>query len=254
MSKWTETILPRWNKEFEKDPTNFLRADRRRNNQTLANKYWDEMSSSEYFTKEILPQLPKETVGNPFRFNKYEKICPQTVQHLYHLFTMKTKTKFEPHKQADVIIEFGGGYGNLCRLAYTLGFTGKYILVDFADQLEKQKWFLNECGIDISKVLFLTMDRLEEVYDLLKENKSVLVGTYSISEMPLADRQKIEPLYPFINYIFIVYKAKEFDGVNNDSYFDNLATTELNNTFTVDQFSDRHYGKSTFLIASKETE
>lgn len=250
MSQWTDKILKRITKQYNEDRSNFLRADKRRNFQPLASKYWKDINTSKFFREQIIPYLPTETVWNPFKFNQDKRISPLSVQHLYHMFIMKTKSNFDI-RESDLIVEVGPGFGNLCRLIHSLGFNGEYILIDFPEQLEIQKSFLVKSGVNVSNISFMPLNISQIEKKIQSAKKASLIGTFSISEMPMMDRKKIEPFYNDFNYIFIIYKPKEFDKVDNSKYFNELSSTILSQNLKVQDFKDEHYG-SRFLIAKRD--
>jgi hypothetical protein len=45
-------------------------------------------------------------------------------------------------KDHEVIVEFGGGYGSMCRLIYQAGYMGSYIIYDFAHLNLIQDYYL----------------------------------------------------------------------------------------------------------------
>ena len=60
----------------------------------------------------------------------------------------------------DVIVEFGGGYGSMCRLVRKLGFKGRYVIFDLRPILALQKYYLGlhgvEAGYDLTAANLLT--------------------------------------------------------------------------------------------------
>lgn len=246
MTLWKDKILNRVINDHDKDPDNFLRADKRRNIQKLAKSYWSEMIQNEEFKNNTLPKLNVETVGNPFIFELDNRISPLSVQHLYHLFIMKEKLNLDL-MHSDLIVEIGGGFGNICRILYQLGFKGKYVIIDFPEQHRIQQGFLSKSGIDLTNISFLTLD-LNQIENQIKNSNSSLLGTFSINEMPMEDREHIEQFYNDFDNIFIAHNFN-FDGINNEKYFSNLNIT-LKDQFNTQYFKDSHM-KAWFLIGKK---
>ena len=134
----------------------------------------------------------------------------------------------------DVIFEFGGGYGSMCRLIHKLGFNGIYLIFDFPEVSMLQQYFLKSSGFSISqnssafinkKGVFCLSNKkiLEKVISAMSmdsfKNK-LFLATWSISETPVQFRQEIlKSLSTFTNFL-IVYQ-NNFAGVDNLRYFNN---------------------------------
>jgi hypothetical protein len=73
---------------------------------------------------------------------------------------------------ADCIVEFGGGFGSMCRLIGALGFRGRYVIFDLPPVLALQRYYLGLHGIEaddsgradvwLCPALDLVMDRLSK--------------------------------------------------------------------------------------------
>ena len=48
-----------------------------------------------------------------------------------------------------VIVEFGGGYGSMCRLLHKLGFSGQYFIYDLPEFVALQRYFLKSIGMPV---------------------------------------------------------------------------------------------------------
>jgi hypothetical protein len=77
----------------------------------------------------------------------------------------------------------------------------------------------------------------------------LFIATFSLNETTLSTRKIIEPLFKQFDYIFIIYN-REFEGVNNIKYFEDLAV-ELRPYFNVVSIKDTHRD-AWFLLCSKE--
>jgi hypothetical protein len=128
------------------------------------------------------------------------------VHHVYHIFRFEAALGRRLSGEGS-ILEVGGGYGNFCRLAFRRGFAGTYRIFDLPEFLELQRWYLGRTlpGGDVG---FLTA--------LPDEPVDVLVGLWSISELPFALRDRIKALRP--KYFLVAYQ-REFYGLDNVGYF-----------------------------------
>jgi hypothetical protein len=122
---------------------------------------------------------------------------------------------------ADCIVEFGGGYGSMCRLVNRLGFTGRYVIFDLPPILALQRYFLAMHGIELSapepRIWFTSS--LAEVAAAMRP-KTALVSTWALSEMPLTLRAEITALLDDerSTAALFAYQA-EFQGIDNVAYF-----------------------------------
>ena len=88
------------------------------------------------------------------------------------------------------------------------GFAGKYRIYDLPEFLELQRWYLGRT---------LARADVEYLSVLPSAPVDVLVGLWSISEMPFALRDRIKALAP--RYFLLAYQ-QEFYGLDNVEYFE----------------------------------
>jgi len=135
------------------------------------------------------------------------------IHHAYSIFRFESATGHE-FTGGGTILEIGGGYGNFCRLLVKRGFTGRYLIYDLPEFLQLQEWYLGRtlAAGERKQVTFATSlpDRAEI------ERDSMIVGLWSISEMPFELRDRIKALAP--KYFLIGYQ-QEFFGLDNVEYF-----------------------------------
>jgi len=139
------------------------------------------------------------------------------VQSAYYIYKLKEFFNITP-TDLNWITDIGGGYGNLCYSFHQTGFDGKYIILDFPIMNNIQKYFLGET-LDYADWKCLP---LQPINVLPNADRSLLIGTFSINEMPLEDRQIIEPFYEQYKYILIAHKHNNAFGVDNKEYFSKL--------------------------------
>jgi len=170
--------------------------------------------------------------GSPLPFNKYPLSSGNLIHHAYHVAKFEEKTGVSSAK-IDLVCEFGGGYGCMCKLFHNLGFEGKYIIFDFPHFCALQKYFLKSVGItvhDFDKIqslengVFCVSD-IETFKILLSKcndcRNSLFIATWSMSEAPLDIRNSILPLLSQFKSFLIAYQDN-FGEVNNIRYFDSL--------------------------------
>ncbi len=162
----------------------------------------------------------ESSVGHPKPYKNYSASSGNMVLQAYRLAMFISKTGCD-FKNLDTIIDFGGGYGCTCRLAYRLGFTGKYILYDLPEFLALQEYYLIATGIHPQNdIVFLSdiYDFQKQIKDI-KNDKSLFMACFSISESPPLLRDIVLPeIAKSIDYISIWYKDK-WNEYNNVEYF-----------------------------------
>ncbi len=230
--------------EFRRHPMNFLRQSIisrtvHPNQQDLALAYLDELSSDSFARKHILPRLSDVPIGDPYLCEDFPLASPMSVQHAYYLFLMKKHFDlFIPDGELSHILELGGGYGNFCRLVCNFGHGGRYVIADFPEMHSIQNHFLRHAlssRMAGNPVEFRSLDDPKVLPD---RGPSLFVATFSLSEMPLAERSEIEEYYRHFDYVFFAYN-KSFSNVDNLAYFDGLRGN-LDESFDTQLFQDKH--------------
>jgi hypothetical protein len=112
----------------ERRPTSFLRCPVVRQTMFVAKaaylrEEFRHLRNSSLWMSHWRPALRETRVGNPDPLWLYPRSSGNTVHHLYHLCRFTEETGADLAKLR-FIFEFGGGYGNLCRLFQRLGFAG----------------------------------------------------------------------------------------------------------------------------------
>lgn len=130
------------------------------------------------------------------------------VHHAYSIFMFEHAMDRQLVGQ-DRILEIGGGYGNFCRLVFNRGFTGTYDIYDLPEFAELQQWYLSRTLQPEQRNKIKHVTKLPGEADLI-------VGLWSISEMPFLVRDQIKALKP--RYFLIGYQHAFF-GLDNVEYF-----------------------------------
>jgi len=172
-----------------------------------------------------------------------------TIAQTYHLLTFTDTMKVDLTK-VDYILEFGGGYGNLCSIIHRAGFKGTYILYDIEPLLLIQEYFLT-----VSKLLPGVNVRFvstpEELYRELTNvsGTGMFVSTWAFNEAPIVTRDAILKTFNRYNYVYLIYNHT-FDGINNIDWFENLISTYTDiNWFNEDI---AYLGHSKYLFGTKK--
>lgn len=172
--------------------------------------------------------IEESPTGHPLPYMFYPRSSGNLIHHAYHLaqFEEKTGSRVE---HTGYILEFGGGYGSMCRLFHNLGFRGRYVIFDLPHFSALQQFFLKSVGIkvqpadasgaaDAGVVCVSDLARLGPLLREVEGHDAMFIATWSISESPLRLRQSILPLITQFSAFLIAYQ-QHYGEVNNLQFF-----------------------------------
>lgn len=165
--------------------------------------------------------IVESPIGNPLPYESYPQSSSHLIMQAEHLsqFLSRTQCKLENlHK----ILEFGAGYGCMCRLIHNLGFSGEYVIMDLPALLDLQRYYLGETTTGQFTFLLDEADFIEQ----MSEDESLFIATWSISEISYPMRQRILDAV-CTKYIFIIFQERHNDFDNKD-FFDKLTRENTN--------------------------
>ncbi|MDT8397311.1 MAG: putative sugar O-methyltransferase [Pseudomonadales bacterium] len=195
-------------------------------------KEYAEVKAQPDFELRWKPAITENSIGGPLRFPHDHSTSGSAINSAYHLITFSQFSQLDI-ANFDSIIEFGGGYGRLCQMAYMLGFKGQYTIFDLPEVSAIQRYYLKSQGI-------LTANCVSDLSQVqpLSEGRQLFIALWSFSETPVDFRKTIEPVIDKCNAVLIGYnELPELDNVN---YFEQLRQ-RLNHTRTTD-FPIAHLG------------
>lgn len=185
-------------------------------------------------------------VGSPVAAPFLRSTSENLLHHCYHVFKFETTTDKKVNSFGS-ILEFGGGYGSMCRVVNKLGFSGNYVIFDLPEFTLLQKFFLRNVGFTVCESyeeykknggIYCTsnISELDESYDLM-------IATWSISEVPLELREKI--FGKDIKNFLVAFQDTFFD-INNNEYFTDLMVRKNKqwNTWKISHL----YGEQFYLM------
>lgn len=168
------------------------------------------------------PAIRECEAGRPYRYAGLPESSEPLIQTAYALSRLEALAG-RPVAAWDAVIEFGGGFGSLCRLMHQLAFRGRYVVFDLPPFTLLQRYFLRSAGIirDDDERITLTSDlaTLEaQVNALPSDAWSIFVACWSLSETPLALRARIQPIVERVGRYAIAYQER-YGEVDNVEYF-----------------------------------
>jgi hypothetical protein len=170
--------------------------------------------------------LTENSVGDPVRYFLYPKSSGNRIRQVYHL---KKYLDFSKNNILKIknIIEIGGGYGCMAQIFKKINKRCNYVIFDTAEVNLLQYYYLKMNNIPVTinkiqskKVCLINKLSLIKKYNkkMNKRNVNLLIANWSISEMPIDLRNKINKLtYNFPNKL-ISFQEK-FEDINNLNYF-----------------------------------
>jgi hypothetical protein len=176
--------------------------------------------------------IREDPFGKPIPFNKYPESSGNLIHHAYHLSEMEKKSGIKANSR-DFVLEFGGGYGCMCRLFHKMGFHGKYILYDLPQFTALQTYYLKSIGIsvysfndfssiDSGVVCISDRGRLKKLLgEHINKERSLFIAMWSISETPLAVRDEIFSMATGFDAYLMAYQ-EQFGEMDNIAYFENF--------------------------------
>jgi hypothetical protein len=174
------------------------------------------MGNMQLFGKDRWRDILKEDeFGNPHMADGNLKTSANLVHTAFHAAYFRSLTGLNP-KDLSTIFEIGGGYGCMCKVMHRFGFRGKYILYDLPIFLELQRFYLENVGIDTGSIEFVPSPRIPIV-----EPGALCVATWSLSEMPIMERERLFPAIVMCDAFLFGYQDV-FGDIDNVEYFSHL--------------------------------
>lgn len=172
--------------------------------------------------------LEEDAWGHPHPYWCYPKSSGTRIHHAYHLalFEEMTGRKFSDHT---MVVEFGGGYGNMPRLMSKLGYRGRYLIFDFSEFGALQHFYLNGVGMSHGDLGLwsreeckqCTVSDWSDLAEALKKVdlcESLFMATWSLSEAPFAIREPMLKAVEGVRSILIAFQS-HFEDLANVDYF-----------------------------------
>lgn len=230
-NEWTMNRMKIRSLILNKNPRSFLNWDIIRytmfvGKQSYVANELGHLKRSVYWRKRYEQAIIETNIGRPERSIYYKKSSSNLIHNAF------TLCQFEEQSQTtvddlNVVLEFGGGYGSMCRLFHNLRFRGKYIIFDFPEFNALQKFYLKSIGLpvlnseDVSKsssgiVCLSDMEHLTRVIPV--NSKKLFLATWSISETSEYFRRFFFEAIPEFDHYLIAYQQK-FGEVDNTAFF-----------------------------------
>ena len=227
-------------KEFCENPIGFLRSPTisrtlHPNGIEQALLRFNDMKTRDFDRENIIPFLYDVPFGDPYLCDFFPLASPNTINKGYHLSLMKRHLDVFVD-DLDFIMDFGGGYGNFCRIAHILGFSGRFVIVDFPDMHIIQRDYLNHSLPKTSSHRIEYVSVSDAVSCAIPEDRTLFVATHSLNETPLDARYEIEEFLYSFRHLLIAYN-RSWEGIDNRAWASKLAK-RLDYRFETRNFQD----------------
>jgi hypothetical protein len=173
--------------------------------------------------------IREDRSGRPLPYSDYKMSSGNLIHHGYSVCQFEDCTNTLV-SELDLVFEFGGGYGSMCRLFHRLGFRGLYIIYDFEEFNALQRYYLGSIGlpilnkdapVNISNGIACISD-ISRVSSVLNQvQRKLFIGTWSLSETSMQYRSAFQLAMPEFEYYLLAYQ-KQFGEVDNSVYFENF--------------------------------
>jgi hypothetical protein len=247
------------------DPRRFLRWDVIRKTMFIGNSRYvrDELAylkSRPDWDVRWQPAIRESSAGRPPVYGGHAQSSANLIHHAYHLANFE-ETARVPVTDFESVIEFGGGYGSMCRLFHNLGFKGRYVIYDLPHMSALQEFYLKCLGLPASTLVANggSQERIDCIssLDLLAELVSdwsfggpdLFLATWSLSEAPVSLRNRFLPMVIGFSGFLIAYQHR-FGEVDNVKFFRRFQETQHNVRFH--RIAIRHLTGHEYLFGTRE--
>ncbi|MBW2558592.1 MAG: hypothetical protein JRD69_07165 [Deltaproteobacteria bacterium] len=261
---WKENSSRLYHEILSGDPRNFLRWNvitetMYASNDPFVEIEFDHLRKLQEWQERWKTAIKETSAGHPIPFFLYPKSSGNLIHQAYHLCKFEEKTRIKINT-FNLIFEFGGGYGSMCRLFHNLGFKGKYIILDLPQFAALQRFYLKSTGLPVhtgesfgsacSGVICISnINDLKAAIESSTGNQNCLfIATWSMSEAPIGVRDSIlEFIRGFDSYL-IAYQ-NYFHEIDNNEYF-KMVRNKLNGDITWQDIEIEHLPGNSYLFGS----
>lgn len=193
-------------------------------------EYLRYLLASRRFSAELQRALTESPVGRPLVNPYYPLSSPLLMQHGYHLVRLLEATDLDV-SSLRLVVDFGAGYGSFFRLLRNLGYRERYLIWDLPVMCALQRFYLRNVfptgpgGQPPGNLEWLTSGDAAAPAAIVRHcaahQPSLFLATWSLSETPLAVRERIAPALAGFTHILCAYQRR-FGEHDNVQYFQSL--------------------------------
>jgi hypothetical protein len=234
-SEWADNARRLCTLIRDDDPRRFLRWDVVRKTMFVSNAWYIRtelayLKSKPDWQKRWVAATQESPVGHPTPCLYLRRSSANLLHHAYHVARFE-ETTGQRVTDFNLIVEFGGGYGSMCRLLHNLGYRGRYIIYDLPHLCALQEFYLRALGLQasadpegrdsqVTSVSSLGIVR-ESLTTATTGQRRLLIATWSLSEVPVDLSASFLRLVSGFDALFIAYQRR-FGEVDNVERFNRL--------------------------------
>ncbi len=205
--------------------------------------------------------VAEDRVGRPTPLPFYPWSSGNRIHHAYHLAILEQCVGLRVN-EFDLILEIGGGYGSMCRLAHRLGFRGGYGILDLSPFSALQEYYLRSLGTrvrlghecDGGAGAVCCMSDIGDAHAFcerhgLARGRKLAIALWSLSETPPEFRRAVVGIVRGADYCLFGYQ-ENFSGIDNLAWFDAFIGENLE--FEWKHWEIEHLPKNRYLIGIKK--
>lgn len=173
------------------------------------------------------PALRELTLGRPRPFPRLPTTSGNSLHLAYHLCRFEEATGVRP-ETVTFVLEFGGGYGGMCRLLHRLGFRGVYAIFDLPEVSALQRFYLSHANVPVGTwagngfrdgvVTISVLDDLPRVIAMRPPGSALFIATWSLGETPATPREALFSAVSHFDAFLLGYTAR-FGDIDNRAAF-----------------------------------
>lgn len=146
--------------------------------------------------------IAEDYAGNPVRLPEAPWTSGNMIHQAYHLLRWEQHTG----KRVDSlksIVEIGGGYGAMAKVARRAGLEGKYLIVDTPEFGLLQEYYLSQCGVKAE-----TKTQIDR-----KRSPGLMIAMWSLDEIDDAEMNDYLDLLKPANVLAAAHSAEAATGL-----------------------------------------
>ena len=176
----------------------------------------------------------EDNIGNPVRYFLYPYSSGNKIHQAFHLKKFNDFSKINL-KEFKYVIEFGGGYGNMAKTFKKINPKINYIIFDTIEVNLLQYYYLRRSNIKVTMKSFKKkqvnlindLKILKKIINKIKyQKKTLFIANWSLSEVPISLRNKINFVFKDIDYQIITFQD-HFEKINNKRYFEKIMKNNI---------------------------
>lgn len=186
----------------------------------------------------------------------YAKSSGSLIHYAFHVAQFERHTGISIHDVRSVL-EFGGGFGGMCRVLHALGFRGRYYIFDLPEFSALQEFYLKINDLSVQSFGFdgafgVTCFSDFAQFEELKRSSlpELFLATWSLSETSLDFRRNVLATLTARD-ILIAYQG-EFETINNSKFFSDWTLKNLTHEWKL--VPATHLPGSNFYLFGKQRE